>query len=62
MSDQKSFADQYALKIMALGFILVAIGAVSNFATQASWTMPLAGTGLVVYLIGRILQFTRKKN
>ncbi len=62
MSDTLSFADKYAMKIMVLGFILFAIGAGAGMAIAgAMWSKVAAGAGLVVYIIGRVLQATRKK-
>lgn len=61
MSDTPSFADKFALKIMVLGFVIVAVGAAGGMTVGAMWTKAAVAGGLVVYIIGRVLQATRKK-
>lgn len=61
MSDTPSFADRFALKIMVIGFIIVAVGAGGSMTSGAVWAKAAVGMGLVVYVVGRVLQATRKK-
>lgn len=61
MSDTPSFADKFALKIMILGFIIVAVGAGVSMTSGEVWTKVAVGVGLGIYIIGRVLQASRKK-
>ena len=51
-----SFAKLYGIKIMLLGFTLLAVGAVGNVTVAAPWSVPVIVIGLIFYAIGRALQ------
>ncbi len=56
MSKLLSFAKLYGMKIMLLGFTTLAVGAVGNVTTSASWSIPVITIGLIIYATGRVLQ------
>jgi hypothetical protein len=61
MSSEKSFAKKYGLKIMLVGFAVLAVGAMGNVTQGAPWSMPVIGTGLAIYAVGRVLQMKARR-
>lgn len=46
---------KFGMPIMLAGFITTCIGVLVNTTRGDSWSMPVAITGLVIYITGRVL-------
>ncbi len=62
MSKILSFAKQYGIKIMLVGFATLAVGFTGNVTTSAPWSVPVIAVGLVIYSIGRVLQVVIRRS
>jgi len=65
MNTKRTIADRFAMPTLLTGFITVATGALLNVSLsngqKGHWTIFIVGLGLVIYIVGRLLQIRRKQ-